>query len=81
MPLPPYLVARSAFKPPPASSSGTVARTGKGMNTFVNHCSPSQGENAQSKNSATAKPAAAPAAKPRANRGAKKPRASGLRKC
>ena len=27
----------------PASSSGTVAPTGKGMNTFVNHFSPSQG--------------------------------------
>ena len=64
----------------PASSLGTVAPTGKGMNTFVNHFSPSQGGNTQSQNSATAKPGAAAPAKPPANTGAKKPRASGLRK-
>ena len=64
----------------PASSSGTVAPTGKGMNTFVNHFSPSQGGNTQSQNFATAKLAAAPTAKPPADTGAKKPRASGLRK-
>ena len=64
----------------PASSSGTVAPTGKGMNTFVNHFSPSQGGNTQSQNSATAKSGAAAPAKQPANTGAKKPRASGLRK-
>ena len=64
----------------PASSSGTVAPTGKGMNTFVNHFSPSQGGNTQSQNSATAKPGGAAPAKQPANTGAKKPRASGLRK-
>ena len=58
----------------PASSSGTMAPTGKGMNAFVNHFSASQGGNPQSQNSATAKPAVAPTAKPRANTGAKKPR-------
>ena len=63
-----------------ASSSGTVAPTGKGMNTFVNHFSPSQGGNTQSQNSATAKSGAAALAKQPANTGAKKPRASGLRK-
>ena len=63
-----------------ASSSGTVAPTGKGMNTFLNHFSPSQGGNAQSQHPATAKPAVVPTAKPPANTGAKKPRASGLRK-
>ena len=79
MPLPPHPVARSALKTP-ASSSGTVAPTGKGMVAFVNHFSQSQGGNAQSQNSATAKPAAAATAKPFANKGAKKPRAFGLRK-
>ena len=64
----------------PASSSGTVAPTGRGMNAFVNHFSPSQGGNTQSQNSAIAKPGAAAPAKPPANTGAKKPRASGLRK-
>ena len=64
----------------PASSSGTVAPTGKGMNTFVNHFSPSQGGNTQSQHSATAKLGAAAPAKPPANTGAKKPRASGLGK-
>ena len=64
----------------PASSSGTVAPTGKGMNSFVNLFSPSQGGNIQSQNCATAKPGAATPAKPPANTGAKKPRASGLRK-
>ena len=64
----------------PASSSGTVAPTSKGMNAFVNHFSPSQGGNTQSQNSATAKPAGAATAKPPANTGAKKPRASGVRK-
>ena len=64
----------------PASSSGTVAPTGRGMNAFVNHFSPSQGGNTQSQNSATAKPGAAAPAKPPANIGAKKRRASGLRK-
>ena len=64
----------------PASSLGTVAPTGKGMSAFVNHFSPSQGGNAQSQNSATAKPAAATSAKPPANTAAKKPRASGVRK-
>ena len=64
----------------PASSSGTVAPTGKGMNAFVNHFSPLQGGNAQSQKSATAKPAAAAIAKPPDNTSAKKPRASGLRK-
>ena len=63
----------------PASSSGTVAPTGKGMNAFVNHFPPSQGGNAHSQNSAAAKPAAAATAKPPAYTGAKKPRASGLR--
>ena len=56
----------------PASSSGTVAPTGRGMNAFVNQFSPSQGGTTQSQNSATAKPPA--------NTGAKKPRACGLRK-
>ena len=65
---------------PPASSSGTVTPTGKGMNTFVNHFSPSQGGNAMSQNSATTRSAAAPTAKPPANTGAQKPRAHGLRK-
>ena len=60
-----------------ASSSGTVAPTGEGMNTFVNHFSPSQGGNTQSQNCATAKPGAAAPAKPPANTRAKKPRASG----
>ena len=64
----------------PASSSGTVAPTGKGMNTFVNHFLPSQGGNTQSQNSATPNRGAAAPAKPPANTGAKKPRASGLRK-
>ena len=64
----------------PASSSGTVAPTGRGMNAFVNHFSPSQGGNTQSQNSATAKPGAAATAKPPANTGAQKPRAFGLRK-
>ena len=64
----------------PASSSGTVAPNGKGMNNFVKHFSPSQAGNTQSQNSATAKPGAAARAKPPANTGAKKPRASGLRK-
>ena len=64
----------------PAPSSGTVAPTGKGMNTFVNHFSPSQGGNTQSQNSATAKSGPAAPAKQPANTGAKKPRASGLRK-
>ena len=64
----------------PASSLGNVAPTGKGMNTFVKYFSPSQGGNAQSQNSATAKPADAPTAKPPANTGAKKAHASGLRK-
>ena len=64
----------------PACSSGTVAPTGRGMNAFVNHFSPSQGGNAQSQNSATATPGAATTAKPPANTGAKKPRASGPRK-
>ena len=64
----------------PASSSGTVAPIGKGMNTFPNHFSPSQGGNTQSQNSATAKRGAAAPAKPPVNTGAKKPRASGLRK-
>ena len=63
-----------------ASSSGTVAPTGRGMTAFVNHFSPSQGGNTQSQNSATAKPGAEAPAKPPANTGAKKPRASGLRK-
>ena len=62
----------------PASSSGTVAPTGRGMNAFVNHFSPSHGGNTQSQNFATAKPGAATPAKPPANTGAKKPRASGL---
>ena len=64
----------------PASSSDTMAPTGKGMNAFVNHFSPSQGGNTQSQNTATAKSAAAAAAKPLANIGAKKHRASVLRK-
>ena len=50
------------------------------MNAFVNHFAPSQGGNAQSQNPATAKLVAAASAKPPANTGAKKPRASGLRK-
>ena len=64
----------------PASSSGTVAPSGRGMNAFVNHFSRSQGGNTQPQNSATAKPGAAAPAKPPANTGAKKPRASGVRK-
>ena len=64
----------------PAPSSGTVAPTGKGMNTFVTHFSPFQGGNTQSQSSATAKPGAAAPAKSPANTGAKKPRVSGLRK-
>ena len=48
----------------PASSSCTMAPTGKGMNAFVNNFSPFHGGNAQSQNSATAKPAAAATAKP-----------------
>ena len=64
----------------PASSSGTVAPTGRGMNAFVNYFSPSQGGNTQSQNTATAKPGAAAPAKPPANTGAKKPHACGLRK-
>ena len=63
-----------------AYSSGTVAPTCKGMHAFVNHFSPSQGGNTQTQNSATAKPAAAATPKPCANTGAKKRRASGLRK-
>ena len=51
----------------PASSSGTVAPSGRGMNAFVNHFSPSQGGNTQSHHSATAKPGAATPAKPPAN--------------
>ena len=64
----------------PASCSGTVAPTGRGMNAFVNVFSPSQGGSTPSQYSATAKHAAAATAKPPANTGAKRPRASGARK-
>ena len=68
----------SQTTPPP--SSGTVAPTGRGMNAVMNHFSPTRGGNTQSQTSATAKLGAAAPAKPPANTGAKKPRASGLRK-
>ena len=80
LPLPPLLVAHSALKPPPLPPQALWPPTSKGMNTFVNHFSTCHGGNTRSQNSATAPPAYAPTTKPLANTGAKKPRASGLRK-
>ena len=64
-------------QPTSASSTGTMAPTGKGLNTAVNHFSPSQGGNTQSQAVATATGTAILGTKPAPNPGPKKPCASG----